>query len=238
MFNSSEEDMSVIDRAAAHRSVWLAVFLAFCGGSSAAAVGPEQCGRLEGGSGPFDYRYDRAQLPIVELHHFSPRVEALLGGVTGAIGADVDYTLARFPNHHRALLVLLRLSKRDKSRHIPHMTYQVECYFERALRFRPNDVVARMLYSRFLTQDGRRPEAVEQLTRAAADASDNPLSQYNVGLLYLEMKEYDRALEQAHRAISLGMDSTGLTDGLKAAGQWRDPPTSVSAPASAAASGR
>jgi hypothetical protein len=87
---------------------------------------PTACGPLANGYGPFDYRTDRTgtTLSIVEDNHFTPAVEQLISGITGSLGAELDYTLRAFPNHHRALLSLVRLGKRLKSPQPPARTIQ------------------------------------------------------------------------------------------------------------------
>src|SRR4051794_26054278 len=70
---------------------------------------PSQCGSLANAYGPFDYRStDKTALNMVEGPHFPPKVEALISGNSGPIGAELGYTLRAFPNHHRALLAVMR----------------------------------------------------------------------------------------------------------------------------------
>ena len=60
---------------------------------------------LHNAFGPFDYRTaTKDKLKLVESYHFTPKVESLIGGQSGTLGADIDYTLRAFPNHPRALL--------------------------------------------------------------------------------------------------------------------------------------
>ena len=49
------------------------------------------------------------------------------------------------------------------------------------------------------------------------------------------MKNYDKALSQAHKAYSLGFERPGLRDQLKAAGKWSEPESKTSAPSGEAA---
>lgn len=182
------------------------------------------CGSLNNAYGPYDYRKDRDKLPIVDDHHFNSDVERLVKGASGYLGGDIDYVLRAFPNHHRALVAMMRLGERDKTSKPTGANHTVECYFERAARFAPNDTVVRALFATFLAKAGRREDAMLQLDHATRHAADNPFAHYNIGLVYLEMKEYDKALVQAHRAIELGFPKTELATALKQAGVWRDPP--------------
>ena len=183
------------------------------------------CGDLANAFGPFDYRTVRGeQLRLVESAHFTPTVESLIRGATSTrAGQDIDYTLRAFPNHHRALIAASRLAIRDKSPQPSGMRYPVDCYFERAIRFQSNDLVARMLFVEHLNKTGRQAEAKPQLAYVFANAGDNALTYYHVGLLYLEMKEYDHALAAEHRAQTLGLIRPELKERLKAAGKWSEP---------------
>ena len=195
------------------------------------------CGELRNGFGPYDYRTDRDKLPIVEGAHFTPEVEALIRGNAGYIGGDLDYTLRAFPNHHRALISMMRLAERAKSPQAPAAKYTVECYFDRAVRFKPDDTIARMLFATYLHKIGREAEANQQVDRAVAVAGDNAFTHHNAGLMYLDLKNYDKALREAHVAYGLGFPRATLRDALKAAGKWAEPPADpASAPEATPAS--
>lgn len=174
--------------------------------------------------GPYDYRTDKSKLGIVEDYHFTPAVEALVRGSSNELpGPDLSYTLGVFPNHHRALHAMVRYGEKMKSPQPPGARYSVDCYFDRALRFRPDDSIVRMIYANYLSKSARVPEAVQQLEQATADAKGNAFSQYNIGLIYFDLKQYDRALRQAHKAIALGFPQTALRDQLKSVGKWTEP---------------
>src|SRR5690606_25221127 len=95
----------------------------------AARSGALYCGELKGGYGPFDYinRHSlQEQLTVVESFHFTYDVENLIKGQSGSIAGDLNYTLHAWPNHHRALVSLVRLSIRDKSTRFHGLKYPVE----------------------------------------------------------------------------------------------------------------
>lgn len=200
----------------------------------------QPCGSLANAYGPFDYRKDTSKLAVVEQHHFSSQVETLLRGMTsGSAGGDIDYTLRAFPNHHRALMAVIRLGEKESSPHPRGMRYPVECWLERAVRFAPDDTVSRLIYASYLAKNKRPDDALSQLERAEASAQDNPFSHYNIGLLYWDLKHYDKALTQAHKAMAMGLPKQELADSLRRLGKWQDPqpPTgTVSAPEAAASS--
>jgi len=201
--------------------------------TASAQQNPSICGSLQNGYGPFDYRTDQKLLEVVYQHHFTPIVESLIRGATSsAAGPDIDYTLRAAPNHAGALLAMMRLGEKEKTTKPNGSNYTVACWFDRAIRFRPDDNVVRMIYATYLAKNGRTPNAIEQLDRVAAAAGDNPFTHYNAGLVYFDIKEYDKALSQAHKAMALGLPRTELSDQLKAAGKWVDPVTEIP-PASA-----
>ncbi len=192
-----------------------------------AQVSPTSCGPIyeQGAFGPYDYRKDKFYLPVVESNHFTPQVEALVRGQTGArVEPDLDYTLRKFPNHHRALAAVLRRSKNLGTVQIPFLPLPVECYFERALRFKSDDQVAHMLYVVFLIQNKRVDEARRQLELVETRHPDNPLTLQNAGLLYVDIADFEKALQLAHRIMQLTPTvPVPLKQALEARGRWRSP---------------
>lgn len=165
---------------------------------------------------------DRQGLAVVESFHFTPSVERLVKGNTGQLGADISYTLEHFPNHHRALAAMSRLSLRDKNRKPNGARYTIECYFDRALRYRPDDARVHALFGSYLLALGQNDGALEQLEHAARLEPDNPTAHYNLGLLYLKKRDYEQARSSARKAYSMGFPLPGLKNKLAAAGEWRE----------------
>lgn len=187
---------------------------------------PAECGNpFQNHFGPFDYRNATLEEKrMVEGAHFTPGVESLTRPsktTYGTMAGDVGYTLHVFPNHHRALISMMRLGDRHKTDKPPGARYTVECYLERAVRFRPDDTIALSLYAQYLGKKNRKPEALHKLQLAIIAAGDNPMSLHTIGTVYLELGEFDLALAQAHKARALGLEWPYLEDALKAAGHWR-----------------
>jgi len=203
--------------------------------ASAQAQAVTLCGSLENNYGPYDYRGREGSKRIVEVNHFDAGVENLSRRMTGPFGADIGYTLRAFPNHHRALVTLERLAEKEKADPPEGARYTVECYYDRALRFVPDDHIVRLLYANYLAKHSRRDDALKQIDYVASTTRDNPIAQLNAARLYLDMKEYDKALAQAHQLISMGFDRPELREALTAAGRWVEPAAAAaSAPASGA----
>lgn len=181
------------------------------------------CGPLANHYGPFDYRTQRDRLAIVEIAHFTPEVAALIRGNTGSIGGDLGYTLRTSPNHLRALMAMARLAERLKTPEIPDMHYSVECYFNRAIRFAPDDPLVRIVYAQYLAKNKKMDAALKELQEADFYAKDNGFTHYNIGLVYFDLKQYDKARAQAHKALQLGFNGTALADKLKSVNEWKEP---------------
>jgi tetratricopeptide (TPR) repeat protein len=177
--------------------------------------------------GPFDYRRaDQGTRDLVEKAHFTPGVEMMMRPATTMMremAGDVRYTLNVFPNHHRALLTMQRLSEKHGIDPPPSGTHTVECWYQRAVLYAPDDTVVRALFAQFLAKRGRKPEASFQLQAAVPHAGNNPLSHYNIGLVAFEIGNHELALSQAHRAIELGFERRDLADRLRQVNRWVEP---------------
>lgn len=195
-----------------------------------AFAGEADCGSLKNHFGPFDYRSaPPEQRQLVEGTHFTPKVETLVGGnTTISPGGDMGYTLNVFPNHHRALMALIKLSEKEKTDKPRDMGYTVACRFERAERFRPDDATVKMLHGIYLMRKGKMQAAADKLEEANSLAGEDANILYNLGLAYFDLKQFDKALASAHAAYALGFPLPGLRDKLKRAGKWTDaPPVTV-----------
>ncbi|MBH1983708.1 MAG: ABC transporter permease [Burkholderiales bacterium] len=204
---------------------------ACCAGAGAADCPPYVKGTT---GGDYTSAEDRKDLSVVEQFHFSRAVETLTQGMTGSLGGDISYTLEHFPNHHRALASMAKLGLRLKSAQPHGARYTVSCYFERAIAFAPHDVTARMVYGSYLLATGQDAMALEQLDAASRLAPEQATIQYNLGLMYVKKKEYEKASAHAQKAYALGFPLPGLKNKLKAAGKWKEPPPApVPVPAAA-----
>jgi tetratricopeptide (TPR) repeat protein len=213
------------------RKVMPLIALVLMAGAGLAQAG-QYCGELTGAHyGPLDYRKrGLVNLEIVENFHFTPQVENLIGGESGSIESDLNYTLITIPNHHRALAALAKLALRDKSLRLRDMKYPVECYFERANRYAPDDAMVRSTYAGFLFSLGRTKDALAAYQQAVALDPENAAINYNLGLLYMKAKDYDKALKHAQKAYEQDFPLPGLKNQLAAAGKWQ-PPAPKPAPA-------
>jgi hypothetical protein len=196
--------------------------------SAAAQAAGNFCGPINNAYGPFDYR-KRFELPanleIVERVHFSEETEnGLKGAGTGSWGGDLDYTLRAWPNHTRALLAMSRLAAREKEVQLTGAKYPVDCYFDRALRFAPDDAAVHAVYANHLFSQGQVERSLVEFKEAVALDPENPTINYNAGLAFLRAKNYDKALYHAQKAYAKNFPLPGLKNKLVEAGKWVDAP--------------
>ena len=202
---------------------------------------PASCGRIGDGYGPFDYRTASAhEKALVEGAHFPKMVENLVRGHRGYLGGDIDYTLRAFPNHHRALIAVIKYGRKTGRDQPPDMRYTVDCWLRRAVHYQPTDGIARIIYAGYLFEKNRADEAVFQLTKAEESAPNDAFRLHSIGSTYLEAKVYDKARVFAQRTEALGYTNSPLKNALLKAGQWTEAgatDTAASAPPAASAPG-
>lgn len=172
--------------------------------------------------GPNDYRtINPATLKLVQDFHFTRQVEMLRHGQSSTIGGDIRYTLNAIPNHPRALRSMTDYFRRDSTRATTEMGMNLECWYNRAISYRPDDPMVRILYADELLRQGKRNEAAENLKIAEQYADDSSTVHYNLGLLYLDLKDYNSSVQHAQKAYALGAALPGLKNKLAQAGKWQ-----------------
>lgn len=190
------------------------------------------CGNpFQTGTGPWDYRTaSAAQRALVENRHFTADVRAMRGaGTTKHLAADIGYTLRVFPNHHQALMTMSDWALKTRQNPPQGSEFTVECWFERALIFAPDDAMVKTVYGTALIKRGKAKEAIAQLEAALQQAGNNANVHYNLGLAYFDVKDYAKALESAHAAYRLGFPLPGLKNKLQRVGAWREPSAAAGA---------
>jgi len=183
------------------------------------------------GAGPWDYSDSKnitnGNRALVENEHFTTNVENLVRGKTTLSPLpDLEYTVYRFPNHHRALWALSRFQRKNKgtlpTRSVSSFAKHVECYFEKATIFKPRDGVVQMLYAMHLHMSGDMDLAEQRYKIAEKMLPESSELAYNFGLFYFEIKNYGAALEYAKKAYGTGYPMLGLRTKLEKVGEWQD----------------
>ena len=150
-------------------------------------------------------------------------------------GAPITIGALSAVDEREALSAISRYGEKEKSDFIRGATFTVECYFIRAVNFRPDDPTVRMLYAIYLKGQNRVPDAVKQLAYTETLEGLNGYTVFNLGLVYLDLGEHEAALRMAHRAMALGFTRPELKARLVAAGKWSDPPEATAAASAASA---
>ena len=148
--------------------------------------------------------------------------DELHGNSTAYVGGDLDYTLRAFPNHARALMSMAKLSLRDKRPTPTGAQFSIDCYFDRAFRFQPDDPMPRLIAGLYYIKLKNLGEARENITIAdsLSESSQDANLHYNLGLAYLDLKELDKSVEHAKKAYDAGFPLPGLRNMLRDAGAW------------------
>lgn len=211
-----------------------------------------ECGVLKNYQdiGPWDYADPSNNIPTgadpmghvkrVENVHFTPAMQLLdlkrfsIERLTG----EFHYTLRALPNHPGALMAISRLERmaggKLPQRGITPFTPKItaDCFFDRAIRFRPRDKMVRMVHGMHLHQRGKLQEALAEYERAQSLGEDSPNLNYNLGLLHAELNNWDKAYEYGEKAQRTGFMLPGLRAKLEKAGRpLPPPPVPVAAPA-------
>ena len=202
------------------------------------AAGAELCGGpLEDNNfkRPLDYTSNqdkygfgdgaKNKLALVENFHFDSDVEMLIKGMQGPLPGDIHYTLKHFPNHYRALNSMANWhlqnpNPKDEECDCLDWLLSAECYFTRAITFRPQDPMLYYIFGIYLHKKGDLARAVDAYIDASNLGLDAAEVHYNFGLLLVDTGDYDQAKEHATRAYADGVPFPGLRNKLQRAGHW------------------
>jgi len=197
-------------------------------------LGEEVCGSVTQGSGvgPWDYNDPQMRVPtgdapqtrlkLVENTHFKPEVERLAVPNKQQLYGDIAYTLRVIPNHFRALDSVSRLERQSGGK-LPGSNGKppntADCWFDRAMRFKPRDGMVYYVFGIHNHALKRYEMAETAYLSAQQFGVTTPQLNYNLGLLYTDMKQFDKAFEQAKIAYGGGIQFPALRERLNAAGK-------------------
>jgi tetratricopeptide (TPR) repeat protein len=147
--------------------------------------------------------------------HYEPALKALQARKYQYALGDLEFMLKYFPNHPQALdkigEVALGLKRPDIAQR----------RFEAALERYPQHDETYVVYGTFLHRLGRVDLAIAQYQRALEINPNSVYGNYNLGLAYVDRKEYAQANVHAQKAYELGVTFPGLRKRLQAAGAWK-----------------
>jgi len=173
------------------------------------------------GFGPFDYTnatHRKKHLKVVEDYHFTREVEQLKRGKSGHVAGDLDYTLRAFPNHHRALYALYRYATIPSLKKRRPLPTAPECYFQRAIAFKPGDPIVHTLYGQYLLKKKRLNLARTEFVTALQIRPSYTSARYYLGITLFKQGEMAEAQKQANYVYKDGYKGQRLRKILEEAG--------------------
>jgi len=219
-----------------HSQITLKIALIACLAASccviafpAAADDYQFCGQplgVNAFSRPLDFNdpADAEHVGGIEFNHLSRDVELLVRGVTSDSPVDdLAYILRQIPNHYRALVAMSNYQlKNGYAAGQRGDVYAADCYFRRALNFRGNDPLIHFVYGIHLHRSGDLDQALSEYLIAKKIGPSNAEVHYNLGLLYVDLEQYELAREEAKSAYELGYPLAGLKGRLDRLGEWSE----------------
>jgi tetratricopeptide (TPR) repeat protein len=157
---------------------------------------------------------DQVLRGTVERNHFTKPVETLQRGTTAPLPRDIAFVLRYFPNHYRALNAMGRWQLQNKldigDSESPVWT--ADCYFRRAIDYRPDDWKIHFIYGIYLHGAKRLNEASHEYTAAEENGAEGAEFFYNRGLLAVDLGNIEQASKDAEKAYAMGVPLPGLRD--------------------------
>lgn len=171
---------------------------------------------------PHDYYATDAEsrhlLKMVEGHHLNQGIGKMDRGEYGYAKQDFDFILRYFPNDPKALLRMGELARRSGK------PEEAVPYFQKAIRMFPDRAPTYTAYGVFLHRSGKLKEAIQEYRKSLKLDPTSAETQYDLGLAYLEVHDYEAANLHAHAAYRLGYPLPGLRLRLQQLGKWKPLP--------------
>jgi tetratricopeptide (TPR) repeat protein len=111
----------------------------------------------------------------------------------------------------------------EKKGGIPPQWHSAQCWFDRATEFRPDDGQVWLIYANWSARKQKNEDALEAYNRAKKLLPDSVEVEYNMGLLYYKMGQYDNALSHAKIAYAGNYPLQGLKRKLAEKGYTVEP---------------
>ncbi len=145
------------------------------------------------------YKELRENLEIVERIHLNERVmnDLWVGRASGI--ADLNYTLDKFANHPKALMLLGIGARIRKTPLLPI------AYYERALRLYPQYALTHAQYGGYLAEIGQINEGIAKLQRAIEMDPKLALAYEWLSKAYTKIGNLEMAGKTAEKAKELGL---------------------------------
>ena len=155
------------------------------------------------------------------VNHLAPAIDLLDQGIISRrVMSELDWTLERWPNHLLAFNALIRYSLAGGR---IYEFQSAACYFARGRNAFPDDAGIVIAEAFYWWKTGEKELAKATYDEALQIAPGSPEAHYHLGLLHVELSEFDQALEHAHAAYAGGYPLPGLRNALARRGHWQDP---------------
>ena len=152
-----------------------------------------------------------------KLYHINPAARRISAGeYSRSVMSDLDWTLTRFPNHPAALELLIRYVLAGGK---IYEFSQAECYFQWAHEFAPDDDKMLLAEGYFHWRRSNLQRAIRSYESVLEIDPNSAVAHYNLGLVYIELNDYEQALKHAQAAYAQSYPLSGLRDKLKAVGR-------------------
>ena len=166
------------------------------------------------------------------LHHYCAGLASLNKAKLTRIRAERErdyqyvlrqarYTLERTPQEN-PMYAKIAVTMAEASAGLGHLDEAFE-YLDRARALHPTETAAYAVAA-LIYRDGGKLEKAKEILIQGNEAVEGKSSElhYILGLILLELKEFETAREHAKQAYELGYPLPGLKKKLKAAGYWTD----------------
>lgn len=165
----------------------------------------------------------------VEAYHLGLARDKLRSRSYQSGYGDVMFMLNYYPNHPQALMLLVDYCEQWKS-----PGCDVPMAFENAVAVNPQAATTYVVRGIYYFRGKKLPASIESFKKALELEPNSLNAHYNLGLAYVETKQYDLANVHAQSAYRLGASVPGLRDKLERAGKWKP----VEQPAAASSDNR
>jgi len=182
------------------------------------------CGDFRGVDlGHIDYRL-RSSSPDVakgvkdlDNYHTTPARNELMKARPHAqtVVSNLDFSLRHSPNHHEALRLLVKYEL-DGGNLAGYPSSR--CYLDWAHRYAPDDPTVLQYGGIYFWKKGDVPRAEAWFLKSLEFQPDSADANYNLGLMYFDQKDMEKARKYARQAYAAGFPLPGLRDKLARAG--------------------
>jgi len=167
---------------------------------------------------------DNNLLRLVENAHLGVAEQKIRAKYYNYARGDIEFILRFYPNHPRGLQLMVHVCSE------PDQRCDLQWVFEKAIATNPKVAGTYVAEGIYLHGIKRYGEAIKAYQHAIALDASSMNAHYNLGLAYLDTKQYDLANLEAGHAYALGAQLPGLRDRLKRLGKWKPDGTAPTDP--------